>query len=142
MLTDPYRRFLILAGMVFAALVATSIAFCVYVDPYRMYGTDRIPNKPQIYAQAALAKAYMLERVRPDTLILGNDGKTVLCLLVDFEDDCLGSWSVGAVDGERISLEIREGDKPSRPLEIVFDGEDDFVWIQTNREPRQFHRTP
>lgn len=73
MLTDPYRRFLALAGIVFAALVATSIAFCVYVDPYRMYGTDRIPNKPQIYAQAALAKAYMLERVRPDTLILGNE---------------------------------------------------------------------
>src|SRR6185437_12686014 len=73
MLTDPYRRFLALAGIVFAALVATSIAFCVYVDPYRMYGTDRIPNKPQIYAQAALAKTYMLERVRPDTLILGNE---------------------------------------------------------------------
>jgi hypothetical protein len=73
MLPNPYLRFLALAGIVFVALVASSIAFCVYVDPYRMYGTDRIANKPQIYAQASLAKAYMLERVRPDTLILGNE---------------------------------------------------------------------
>lgn len=73
MLTDPYRRFLIIAGIVFAVLVAVSIAFCVYVDPYRMYGTNRIAAKPQIYARASLAKTYMLERLRPATLILGND---------------------------------------------------------------------
>lgn len=71
--TKPYRRFLVLTGIVFAALAAFSIIFCVYVDPYRMYGTDRITNKPQIYERASLAKAYMLERVRPATLILGNE---------------------------------------------------------------------
>jgi hypothetical protein len=73
MATDSHRRFVALAGIVFALLAACAIAFCVYVDPYRMYGTDRIVRKPQIYTRALLAKTYMLERVRPNTLILGND---------------------------------------------------------------------
>lgn len=73
MFTQSYGRFLALSAIVFAALVALSIAFCVYVDPYGMYGTGRIVGKPQIYRQASLARSYMLERVRPATLVLGND---------------------------------------------------------------------
>jgi hypothetical protein len=73
MAIDPHRRFVLLAGIVFAVLIAFSISFCVYVDPYGMFGTGRIANKPQIYSQELLAKTYMMERVRPNTLILGNE---------------------------------------------------------------------
>jgi len=67
-----HRSFLLIAGISFLLLVSLSIALCVYVDPYRMYGTERVPNKPSIYNREALAKAYLIERIRPGTLILGN----------------------------------------------------------------------
>lgn len=65
-------RYLIGAALTLLMLAGFSIALCVYVDPYRMYATERIEGKPLIYTKAALAKAYMLERARPNTLILGN----------------------------------------------------------------------
>jgi hypothetical protein len=68
----PFRRYLALTGFTILGLTVVSIALCVYVDPYRMYATDRIARKPFVYSQADLAKAYMLERMRPNTLILGN----------------------------------------------------------------------
>lgn len=67
-----HRSFLLIAGISFLLLLSLSIALCVYVDPYRMYGTERVPKKPNIYNQEALAKAYLIERIRPRTLVLGN----------------------------------------------------------------------
>ena len=67
-----YLRYLSLTGLVFLVLAASSVALCVYVDPYGMYGTGRVPGKPFAYSQPGLGKPYMLERVRPNTLILGN----------------------------------------------------------------------
>ena len=67
-----YRSYLISAGVTFLVLAAVAVALCVYVDPYRMYDTARVADKPAIYTQAALAKAYMIEHRRPNTLILGN----------------------------------------------------------------------
>jgi hypothetical protein len=67
-----YRSFLLVAGLSFLSLIAVSVALCVYVDPYRMYGTDRVAEKPFIYHREALAKTYLIERVRPNTLILGG----------------------------------------------------------------------
>lgn len=58
------------------ALIGLTIGLTVAVDPYRMYGTPPIPGwtalKPEIYDHIGMALTYQLERVRPDTLLLGN----------------------------------------------------------------------
>jgi hypothetical protein len=72
MANSTYRSFVVIAGISFLLLVSLSIALCVYVDPYRMYGTGRVQNKPSIYHREALAKTYLIERIKPGTLILGN----------------------------------------------------------------------
>jgi hypothetical protein len=57
-------------------LALASILFTVLVDPYRAFGTPTIRGwtelKPRIYQEAAMAKVYQLERVRPRTILLGN----------------------------------------------------------------------
>lgn len=65
-------RYLAIAAAVVGALAILTAAFNIYVDPYRMYGTDRLPVKPDIYRHAALAKSYMLLRAHARTVILGN----------------------------------------------------------------------
>jgi len=72
MLRNSHRSFLLIAGLSFLLLTALSIALCVYVDPYRMYGSARVADTPYIYDQEALAKTYLMEHVRPNTLILGR----------------------------------------------------------------------
>ncbi|HVZ68293.1 MAG TPA: hypothetical protein VG891_02445 [Rhizomicrobium sp.] len=72
MLRNSYRSFLLIATLSFLLLAMLSIALCVYVDPYRMYGTSRVTEKPFVFHQEALAKAYLIERIRPNTLVLGN----------------------------------------------------------------------
>ncbi len=67
-----HRSYLMTAGLVLLGLASLALALCIYVDPYQMYATMRVADKPRIYAQAALAKTYMIEHVRPNTLILGN----------------------------------------------------------------------
>ncbi len=69
---NPNRNYIVAAGLALMALAALSIALCIYADPYRMYATARIADKPTIYRQAALAKSYMIEHLRPTTLVLGN----------------------------------------------------------------------
>ena len=70
------RSYLVVAAVVWACLSMACIALSVFADPYRMFATPAIPGltalKPRIYEQAALAKTYQLERVRPRTLLLGN----------------------------------------------------------------------
>ncbi len=53
-------------------LAVFAVALGVYVDPYRMYGTNRLALTPRIYEQSDLAKTYLLERSKPRTLLLGN----------------------------------------------------------------------
>jgi hypothetical protein len=69
---NPFRTYLAFAALTFLGLGILSVALCIYVDPYRMYATARTAEKPRAYSQATLAKTYMLERARPNTLILGN----------------------------------------------------------------------
>ncbi len=53
-----------------------TIALAIWVDPYRMYGTAPVHGwtelKPRSYEQAEIAKTYQLERIKPETLLLGN----------------------------------------------------------------------
>lgn len=72
MLHNRYHTFLLATGACLVLLMTLSVALCVYADPYRMFGTERTTEKPFIYARAGLAKTYMIERIRPNTLILGG----------------------------------------------------------------------
>lgn len=146
MLTNPYRRFLILAGIVFTALVVFSISFCVYVDPYRMYGTDRIANKPQIYLQPALAKAYMLERIRPSTLILGNEAVEMGLDpgSQDWPDASNPVFNAAGADVDVfMAWRLLQHDVAIKPPQFVIVGLDflDFVkaGTQQNAEPRRYN---
>jgi hypothetical protein len=62
------------AGVAAAALLA--LALGVAVDPYRVFGTPPIPgwtqHKTRIYQHAQPAKRWMIGRVAPRTLLLGN----------------------------------------------------------------------
>jgi hypothetical protein len=73
--TSP-RGFFAWFGATVVILVGLTICFAVVVDPYRMYGTPPIPGwtalKPKISDQIDIALTYQLERVRPNTLLLGN----------------------------------------------------------------------
>lgn len=70
------RRFLAWVGGTVIGLCCLAIALTVAVDPYRMYGTPAVPGwtvlKPRIFTHYFPAKLYQLERVRPNTLLLGN----------------------------------------------------------------------
>jgi hypothetical protein len=62
-----------------ATVVVLAIAvvlLAIIVDPYRMYGTRPIQGltalKPFAYRDSSFVKEYMLERVKPRTLLLGN----------------------------------------------------------------------
>jgi len=59
------------------ALLAISVVFLtVATDPYRTFGTPAITGwtalKPRAYQQIGMAKLYQLDRIAPQTLILGN----------------------------------------------------------------------
>jgi len=58
------------------ACALAAIVFAVWVDPYRMYDTAPVHGwtelKPRSYEQAEIAKTYQLERIKPETLLLGN----------------------------------------------------------------------
>ena len=60
--------------MILLALAVSASA--VLVDPYRMYGTRPIQGltavKPAAYRNSSFVKEYLLERVKPRTLLLGN----------------------------------------------------------------------
>lgn len=70
------RRYLRVAAATIAVAVLASIGLTVAVDPYRCFGTPAVPGltegKPRAEQRAEMAKTYMLERVRPRTLLLGN----------------------------------------------------------------------
>jgi hypothetical protein len=71
-----WRGYLAIATMTVAALSLGTILLTVAVDPYRMYGTPTIPSltemKPLAYRHSDFVKEYLLERMRPRTLLLGN----------------------------------------------------------------------
>jgi hypothetical protein len=68
-----YLRWLFGAALLCAL---ATVALTIWVDPYRMYGTAAVPGwtelKPRSYQQAEIAKTYQLERIAPETLLLGN----------------------------------------------------------------------
>lgn len=70
------RHFFIWAAGTALALCCLAIILAVAVDPYRMYGTPPVPGwtarKPRTDTHQFIAKLYQLERVRPNTLLLGN----------------------------------------------------------------------
>lgn len=70
------RRYLLWMASTVLAMELAALALAVTVDPYRMFGTRPIlvltALKPRIYQQTGIAKTYALERVRPNTVLLGN----------------------------------------------------------------------
>ncbi len=75
--TSALRRgYLTIAALTIAVLALCTVLLTVLVDPYRMYGTPSIPGltelKPLAYRHSAFVKEYLLERMRPRTLLLGN----------------------------------------------------------------------
>ena len=64
------------SGGTVLGLACLAILMGVAIDPYRMYGTPTVPGwttlKPRVYQQARIAKTYQLERVGPNTLLLGD----------------------------------------------------------------------
>ena len=79
MYSDSKSRFigdLVYFGITAILLLASIAAFCMAADPYMIFDTPTLAGvnevKPRAYQQASLAKAHLLERMRPRTLILGN----------------------------------------------------------------------
>ena len=70
------RSYLATALVTLFLLSLGCIGLTVLVDPYRMFGTRAIAGlnvlKPRVYEHADLAKTYLIERVRPRTILLGN----------------------------------------------------------------------
>lgn len=70
------RRFVVAVLAWTVGLTAVAVAFNGAVDPYGMFGTTPVAafnrDKPQAETQPYLAKTYLVERVRPATLLLGN----------------------------------------------------------------------
>jgi hypothetical protein len=66
---------LMVAGTI-AVLAMATVAFTMFVDPYRMFGTPTVRGltklKPRAAEQMGIAKTYQLERIAPKTLLLGN----------------------------------------------------------------------
>ena len=78
------------AGSLFVA--AAIIALNFFVDPYAIFGTQRIPGinmkKPFAGDQGHIAKAYQSLRVRPKTIIIGNSRPE---LGLDPENQCFAT---------------------------------------------------
>ena len=70
------RQYLRIAAAAIGVAAFASIGLTVAVDPYRCFGTPGIhgitERKPRATQRAELAKTYLLDRVRPRTLLLGN----------------------------------------------------------------------
>jgi hypothetical protein len=68
--------YLVTLGCTFGVLCMVTVALTVAVDPYYIFGSPRWPGwnwlKPAAYNRVVAAKTYLLERVRPRTLLLGN----------------------------------------------------------------------
>jgi hypothetical protein len=66
---------LMVAGTI-AVLAFATVAFTMFVDPYRVFGTPAIRGltelKPRAAERMEIAKTYQLERIAPKTLLLGN----------------------------------------------------------------------
>ncbi len=66
---------LMVAGTI-AVLAMATVAFTVFVDPYRMFGTQAVRGLTELKPRAAermdIAKTYQLERIAPRILLLGN----------------------------------------------------------------------
>lgn len=71
----PYRYLAWMGGTVIG-LCCLAVALAVAVDPYRLYGTPTVAGwtalKPRIETHYFMSKLHQLERVRPNTLLLGN----------------------------------------------------------------------
>ncbi len=75
------QRYLGIWAATLALLLAAVIGICVLVDPYAVFGTTLIDGlngrKTAAIAWPRLSKAYMIQRQRPKTLILGNSSADV-----------------------------------------------------------------
>ena len=71
-----FSRYLVIALVTVLALLSATALITVAVDPYRVFATRPVPGwtmmKPFIYQRDAVAKTYQLERIAPETLLLGN----------------------------------------------------------------------
>jgi hypothetical protein len=70
------RGYLIVAAMTIVVLSTLTVLLAIIVDPYRMYGVAPIrgltEQKPAAYRNSYFVKDYMLDRMKPHTLLLGN----------------------------------------------------------------------
>ena len=70
------RQYLRIAAATIGVAAFAAIGLTVAVDPYRCFGTPGVPGlterKPRASERSAMAKTYMLERIHPRTLLLGN----------------------------------------------------------------------
>lgn len=68
--------YLLIAAGTMAVLAVVTVAFTMFADPYRMFGTPTVRGltelKPRAFEQLSIAKTYQLERIVPKTLLLGN----------------------------------------------------------------------
>jgi hypothetical protein len=73
---NGFRKYLVIFWLSALMISISILLFCVAVDPYMIFNTPTLvgvnETKPRAYQQASLAKAHLLERTRPRTLILGN----------------------------------------------------------------------
>lgn len=76
-----YARYLAWWAATLVALLALCAAFCAAVDPYAVLGTPPMPGltarKPAAADWPRLTKAYVVQRVQPHTLVLGNSSADV-----------------------------------------------------------------
>ncbi len=69
-------RYCLLTLAAFIALLGFIACFNAIIDPFNMYGKVKIEginiNKPTVYSRMRLYKAFEVERVQPQTIILGS----------------------------------------------------------------------
>jgi hypothetical protein len=71
-----WRQCLGLMAGTFIVLSIATLVLTVAVDPYRMYGSPTLRGltalKPRAYERSDFVKEYLIERLKPRTLLLGN----------------------------------------------------------------------
>jgi hypothetical protein len=62
--------------LTFAALLVAVAVFCIFIDPYGIFGAPRLPHltaiKPAAAARLRLSKAFGVELAHPATLVIGS----------------------------------------------------------------------
>src|SRR5579864_6802032 len=75
-MASTWRQYLGAMAATIILLVVGALLLTVTVDPYRMYGSAPIPGltaiKPRAYQHSDFVKEYLIERIKPHTLLLGN----------------------------------------------------------------------